>query len=275
MHIRQSTLSRSVRQLETSIGATLFERSSGGVRPTLAGRRIIRTARTILEELDALVLTSGHSGAIERLAIGFCTSLSAGNLRLTILEFKQRFPRIEITTTERSEARLATFLRNGTLDILVIPGDISIHDGKSLALWSEQLFVTLPKDHFLTERDVVYWTDLRNETLLLSQYDHGREIVDIITAKLVSPADRPKIERHGVSRGAIKALVSMRMGISLVLESDLGADVSSLSCRELRDGAGPTQLGFSAVWRADNENPALHSLLTLLAERYPSPEACG
>lgn len=275
MHIRQSTLSRSVRQLETSIGAALFERSSGGVRPTPAGRRIIRTARTILEELDALILTSGHSGAIERLAIGFCTSLSAGNLRLTILDFKHQFPQIEIATIERPEARLATFLRNGTLDILIIPGDVSIHDNKSLTLWSERLFVALPKDHFLTERDVVFWTDLRNETLLLRQYSYGREIEDLLAAKLVSSAVRPKIEHHDVSRGAIKALVSMRMGISLVLESDLGASLPSPLYRELRDGTGPSRLGFHAVWRADNENPALHSFLKLLEERYPSPDACG
>ena len=32
--LRQSTLSRCVRQLEESIGMAVFERSSGGVRPT-------------------------------------------------------------------------------------------------------------------------------------------------------------------------------------------------------------------------------------------------
>ncbi len=67
----------------------------------------------------------------------------------------------------------------------------------------------------------------------------------------------------------------MRMGISLVLESDLGANLPSPLYRELRDGTGPSRLGFYAVWRADNENPALHSFLALLAERYPSPDACG
>jgi len=121
------------------------------------------------------------------------------------------------------------------------------------------------------EREVVYWTDLRGETVLLSQYDPGREIEDLLNSKLVLLEDRPKIERHDVSRGTIKALVSMGMGISLVLESDLGANLPRPLYRELRDGTGPSRLGFSAVWRADNENPALKGLLELLAERYPSP----
>jgi DNA-binding transcriptional LysR family regulator len=142
---------------------------------------------------------------------------------------------------------------------------------KSLALWSERILVTLPKDHPLTASEVVYWTDLRDETVLLSQHDPGRELEDLLNSKLVSPGDRPMIERHDVSRGAIKALVSMQMGISLVLESDLGASLPNPLYRELRDGTGPSRLGFSAVWRADNENPALKGFLELLAERYPSP----
>ena len=42
LHLRQSTLSRCIRQLEESIGMAVFERSSGGVRPTAAGRDFLR-----------------------------------------------------------------------------------------------------------------------------------------------------------------------------------------------------------------------------------------
>ena len=150
-----------------------------------------------------------------------------------------------------------------------------MHDSKSLYLWSERFLLTLPKDHPLAEQVIVYWTDLRNETVLLSQYDPGREIEHLLNAKLVSAADRPRIEHHDVSRGTIKALVSMRMGVSLVLESDLGAALRSPVYRELHDGAGPTRLGFSAYWLGENENPALRSFLKLLAERYPSPDVCS
>jgi len=116
---------------------------------------------------------------------------------------------------------------------------------------------------------VIYWTDLRNETVLLSQHDPGRELEDLLISKLVS-ADRPKIERHDVSRSIIKSLISMKLGISLILESDIGASVPGLVYRELRDGTGPTRVDFSAHRRADNDNPALDSFLKLLAERYPS-----
>ena len=134
--------------------------------------------------------------------------------------------------------------------------------------WSERILLSLPEDHALASREAIYWTDLRSETVLFSHHDPGRELEDILVSKLLVPEDRPKIQRHNVSRGIIKSLVSIGLGVSLVMESDGGASFAGLVYRELRDGTGSSQIAFSAHWRVDNENPALNSLLGLLAERY-------
>jgi DNA-binding transcriptional LysR family regulator len=170
--LRQSTLSRRIRQLEHAIGVTVFDRSSGGVRATQAGRHFLRTARSILEQMDALVTHAHNTGRGEagRLTIGFYTSLSAGNLRATLTDFKQRFPEIELGMAERSRARLVAALRNGALDIAIVTGDAPLQDNKALPLWSERMLVALPEGHTLADREAVYWTDLRSETLLLSHY---------------------------------------------------------------------------------------------------------
>ena len=97
--------------------------------------------------------------------------------------------------------------------------------------------LALLEGHPLAGKDVVYWTDLRGETVLLSQYDPGRELEDLLMSKLVSPEDRPKIARHDVSRGIIKSLIAAGFGVSLVTESDIGANFSGLTYRELRDSA--------------------------------------
>ena len=89
-------------------------------------------------------------------------------------------------------------------------------------------------------------------------------------SKLVFPEGRPKIKRHPIRRAVIKCLIMMKLGISLVLQSDIGTNFPGLVYRELRDGTGPSRLDYSAYWRADNENPALDSFLKLLSSRYPS-----
>ena len=54
-------------------------------------------------------------------------------------------------------------------------------------------------------------------------------------------------------------------------ESDIGVNFAGLTYREVRDGAGPSQVNYSAHWREDNDNPALANFLKLLSERYPLP----
>ena len=96
--LRQSTLSRCINQLEHSLGMIVFERSSGGVRATAAGRSFLRTARSILEQMDSLVNSAHCAGCGEagRLSVGFYTSISAGNLLATLVDYKRRFSQIDV-----------------------------------------------------------------------------------------------------------------------------------------------------------------------------------
>jgi DNA-binding transcriptional LysR family regulator len=271
--VRQSTLSRGIRQLEHLIGITIFDRSSGGVTATPTGRSFLRHARSILEQIDSLITTAHRTsrGEAGPLSIGFYTSLSAGNLRATLLNFRQRFPKVEIGLVEMSRTRLMSALRSGIIDTAIVTGDAAQGDGGTLPLWSERILLALPEGHPLADRETIYWTDLRDEAVLLSKSDQGREFEDILMSKLSSPADRTRIERHNAGRHTMQSLVSLGFGVGLVTESDIGSSLPGLIFRELRDGTGPSRIGFSAHWRAENDNAALAGFLALLKERYPSP----
>ncbi|MCK1289002.1 LysR family transcriptional regulator [Bradyrhizobium sp. 44] len=270
--VRHSVLSRSISQLEHLIGATLFERSSGGVAPTFAGRRVLRISRMVLEQVGGLAAIARSSGRGEagRLSIGFCTSIAAGNLRATIVEFKSSAPDIEIATVERSRILLMNALRNGTIDIAIVPRQKPLSDGVMLPVWSERVLVLLPQDHPLAAREIIYWTDLRNQTVLLSEHDPDGELEDLLVSKLLTDEHRPKVARHDVSRAVIKSLISIGLGVSLSIESDVDASFASLIYREIQDGAGSSRISFHAHWREGNVNPALQQFLELLSGRYAS-----
>jgi DNA-binding transcriptional LysR family regulator len=186
------------------------------------------------------------------------------------MDYSQRFPEIALNVIESSRARLVTALRNGNIDVAIVTGDGSLPHSKSVQLWSERILVVLPESHRLATNETVRWTDLKGETLLLSQRDPGPEIQDLLTARLISQSDRPNVVRHDVSRESIKSLVGAGFGIGLTLEASLGATFTGVVHREARDGTGPVRIEHSANWRNDNDNPALIAFLKLLAERYPS-----
>jgi DNA-binding transcriptional LysR family regulator len=270
--IQQSSLSHSIQQLERLVGASIFERYSGGIRATDFGRRFLPVARTILDQVDAIA-TAGHMhrrGESGCLSIGFYTSLSAGNLRSTLVEYAQQFPQIEIVMIERSKARLTISLRSGAIDIAVVTGEQALLGSKSMPLWSERILAVLPENHKLAAHQRVAWTDLAGETLLLGRGDPGPAMQDYLAAKVITPGDRPRIVWQDVSRESIKNLVGASMGIGLTLEASLGEHSEGIVHREIRDGAGSSCIGLSASWREDNENPALANFLKLLKRRYPS-----
>lgn len=273
LDLRQSTLSRSIRQLESAIGIAIFERSSGGVRATPSGREFLLGARWIVEQVNVLITAarSKARGEAGRLAIGFYTSLSAGNLRATLMDYAQRFPRVELNMVESSRMRLLTALRNGVVDVAIVAGEAPLDGSNSVALWSERVLIALPADHQLAAKEIINWTDLRKEPVLLSSRDPGPELQDILTAKLVLSGDRPRIMHHDVSRAGLMGLIGASLGVGLVTEAAVGARLNGLVYRELRDGTGPVTQIFAAHWRSDNDNPALSRFLKLLAERYPLP----
>jgi DNA-binding transcriptional LysR family regulator len=226
---------------------------------------------------DALLLAataqSTGRGEAGRLAVGFYTSLAAGNLRATLVDVAQRFPQLELEMFESSRGRLVTALRNGVVDIAIVPGATALPESKTMPLRSERILVALPEGHALAEREPVHWIDLRQEKILLSRRDPGPELHDLLIAKVTSPGDRPKIVRHRAGLANLKSLVGAGFGVTLLTEASAGANFVGVIYRELRDGAEPARIGYSAHWRPDNQNPALANILKILGERYLLPVA--
>lgn len=269
LNIKQSTLSRSILQLEHAASLRIFERSAQGVTVSIAGKAFIRMARAAIEQIDELFSSPTTLVRSEILRVGLCTCLSAGGLRANLADFRIRFPNSQLAMVERRKSRLSTKLRNGTLDIVISTGRLPL-ECSSIGLWSERVLIALPDDHPLSNREVIYWTDLRSETVLISQYDPYSEFEDLVLSKLVLPEDRPRIERQDVSSSILQGLIGMKLGLGLVLESDVGRPIASVVFKELRDGGGATRVEFSAFWREENESLALGQFLQLLRERYPT-----
>jgi DNA-binding transcriptional LysR family regulator len=268
--VEQSSLSRCIRQMEDRLGVAVFERSSSGVRLTAAGTEILRSSRHLIEGLDHMMASAKAAGRGEagRLAIGFYTSLSAGNLRASLMEYMRRFPHVEIRLFEGSRASLFIGLERSTLDVAIVTGEPDLREAGSMALWGERFMVALPESHPLAAKEIVYWTDLRGETFLLSQRDPGFHLRDWLLAKLSSPGIQPNVVSQDVSRENIMSLVGAGFGISMICEAAIGANYAGVAYRDVQDGSGPSRISYTAYWQSDNDNPVLAHFLKVFEERY-------
>lgn len=270
LNIRQSTLSRRIRHLEEQLGVDLFERSGGGVRITPAGVGVVRMARGLFAQLDRIVSASRSVGSGEsgNITVGFCMSLSASKLRAILAGYVQAFPDVEIQVVERSRSLLLDGIRSGDVDIGIIMGELREHSGPSLSLWSERIVVALSAQHRLANHDVIYWTDLKGESFLLSRRDPGPTLRDIIVQKLSAPGDPPRIAGWDVSNESILAMLETSSSVSVHCESWTDIAYPGVIFREVRETSGPNYITFTACWESDNKNPALARFLELLRKHH-------
>ena len=157
LNIAQSAITKSILELEETLGVRLFERSARGMVLTPDGHRFLGSARKVLAAVaDATRLHAAQPKALAGvLAIGV-TSLVAGYYLADLLtRFRRQCPAVEVTITEDQPPFLEHLLINGELDAAIM---VSNALSERQALVAETLTrspnrLWLPANHPLTGRD--------------------------------------------------------------------------------------------------------------------------
>lgn len=267
--IKQVTLGRRISYLESRFGSPLFRRSPRGVVPTEAGEVFLDAARRVLDEVEGLykktrAVCQGEAGSV---AIGFITSVLAGNLRSSLHAFQSQREGIHVKGVEDVRYRLQAKLEAGSLDILILSGAAEQANTNVLGLWSEPMFVALPQGHPLALRERVYWSDLHGVSFIAARTT-ADDITAMVMTKLAQAGEEPSIVVTDTSREAVLGSVGAGRGMTLVTAGSLGMTVDNVIFRPLYDATGPHLVSFSAYWRDDNHNPALRTFLAFLRDRY-------
>lgn len=270
LKVKQSTLSRRVLQLEDRLGVKLFERTTRGAEPTTNGRVFIEQARRIVTDVDNLHTTAravsyGEQG---RLAVGYGSTLMAGNLRLAFSDYLTRYPDVQFDGVEAGPEKLLNCLQSRTIDAAVAPAGMEEPGVRTRPLWSERLMVALTEDHKLLENERIYWQDLRREVFVVPYNGIGPILGNLLAARLTEQGYRPNIIVQDTSLESALSIVPVGRFITIATEASQGVNWPDLHFREIYDPSGPARLEYALYWREENDNPALKRFFKLIEERY-------
>ncbi|HMU22207.1 MAG TPA: LysR family transcriptional regulator [Sphingorhabdus sp.] len=271
LNVKQITLSRKVQQLEERLGVKLFKRSTRGAEITENGRPFIEQARRIVTDVDNLRTTARNVsyGLQGRIAVGYCTPLLAGNLRLAIAGYLTKFADVQFDGIEASLEKLFHGLQSHALDDAVAPIGFGEDGIVSRRVWSERLFAVLPDDHALAEKEQLYWQDLRREVFVVSSVGLGPIFGNLIAGRLTEQGKRPNIIVQDTSLESVLSMVAAKRYISIATEASQGVSWTDICFHEIHDPTGPARLEYALYWRKNNDNPALRRFFELIEERYP------
>ncbi|MES1929561.1 LysR family transcriptional regulator [Salinisphaera dokdonensis CL-ES53] len=119
LSITQPGMSKTIRELEDSLGVRLFERLPRGVRLTPAGRTLLRHAapalRSLREGIDAIRQDSTETAV----RLGALSNVEGGLLPLVLERLHERYPALRVEVDTGTSAALLARLRLGELDLVL------------------------------------------------------------------------------------------------------------------------------------------------------------
>lgn len=146
LFIAQSSLSLMVKNLEESLGVSLFDRSCMPIQLTEAGRVYIKAAEQI-QEIEAAYEEYIHALTnldIGSLRIGSNQLLSTLVLPQYISRFIQAYPKIHLSFMDANSTTLENAISSGTLDLIVDNRILASEVFEQIHLATEHLLLAVP-----------------------------------------------------------------------------------------------------------------------------------
>jgi DNA-binding transcriptional LysR family regulator len=172
LDMAQSTVSAHIRQLEAEMGARLFDRESGSLKPTPAGETLLDYARRVLatyaEAVDQL-RRLGHGPVRGTLSIGGTATAGEGVLPRLLVEYSILHPHVALDLRIDNTTDALRLLDAGEVGV-VVAADAGPHPGHdSMRVAEEPQVVIAAADHPLAGAPVAP-SDLRGSTVLAREH---------------------------------------------------------------------------------------------------------
>ncbi|MDR7146047.1 LysR family transcriptional regulator [Rhizobium sp. BE258] len=257
LSISQSSVTEALKELETDLGVTLFDRHPRGLTITHNGHQFLRHATKILATVsDARTSFSGQQSALSgTLNIGV-TSLVAGYVLSDLLaRYRRACPGVDVSAIEDNGGYLEHLLVGGELDVAVM---VISNLRDRMALQAEILETSpyrlwLPMGHPLVSADIISVADIAREPLIMLTVDEIEEN----TGKLLSALGaRPHVAFRTRSVEAVRSLVATGAGVALLPDlvyRPWSLEGDRIESRDVSGSLPVVQVGM--VWRKGSSLP--------------------
>jgi DNA-binding transcriptional LysR family regulator len=147
----QPAATKALKELEDTIGVSLFVRHARGMEATIFGEAVMRYARVVFEDLDELrdELAAIEAGDIGKVRIGAVMAPAPELLTHAIVSLKAAHPRLQISVQIDTSDVLVQALQQDQLDIMLgrIPDGFPALDLSFETLGEEALSIVTRPDH--------------------------------------------------------------------------------------------------------------------------------
>jgi DNA-binding transcriptional LysR family regulator len=265
--VETSTISRHIARLEDELGLALFERAKTGVHLTAGGQALMGNVNRALAEFDAVVRSAGQTGSghAGQIRLGVRLPPVGEPLFSLLAGWRARHPNIALTISELNEPAMAKALEQRRLDVGLMTSFTPAGSATSMPLYVERLTAALPHDHALAARESVDWADLRDENILIQEWDDSQATRELYASLL---GQSVRFSPHPASKQSVFGLVAAGFGVTLATASQAGVTVPGVVFRPIAETNACLQMEL--VWRPELEDAAVGRFVAYLRDETRS-----
>ena len=176
LNLSQSSITKSIQQLEGELGAEILLRSVHGVTPTAAGKALLARAKVIEAELrharnDVETVQGAHVGEIR---VSASPTVAMGLLPRAVVAFQRARPRVSFRIWEGVYPDILPAIRTGDLDfaICLVPARPRDETLSFVSLIKDHLVPAVRADHPLVSARKLRLADLLDLDWILYRRSH-------------------------------------------------------------------------------------------------------
>lgn len=230
LHIEQSPLSRTIRDLEGDLGVVLFERGAGhGTQLTPAGQALAEAAPrifTLVEQARSSVLAAS-SGFRQSLRIALSDGILPQRLAALLACCREEEPDIDIRLFEVPLAEQLKGLQHDLFDVGFACASGDAHGLYAEPLWQTELVVALPPRHPLLAYGSVPLAEVLRYPLVLFHPELQAGLHQQIAALLATVEMTPTVIDQVTSQEMLLSLVAAGYAVGLSCSAQLATHHSA------------------------------------------------
>lgn len=271
LNVSQSAVTGAIRQIESRIGARLFDRHSNGVSLTFEGSRFLQHARSIVASVnEAMRVPAAATAAVRgHLRIGVTYTVAGYFFPQHHARFARSYPGVTIEMREAPRASIEEDLVEGRLDVAVLLTS-NVTNRKDLAnetLIRSRRRLWLPIDHPMLRMSEIRLEQVAQEPYVMLTVDEADHTAERYWQKT---AYRPRVIFRTSSVEAVRSMVANGTGLTIL--SDMvyrpwSLEGQRIETRTLDDVVPSMDVGVA--WRRTTEqSPAVHAFRDFLGHTF-------
>lgn len=270
LHLTQSALSHSMRNLERQTGATLWVKEGRDLKLTWAGEFLVKEAQRLLPQLERLdeVLKQFARGERGRLHLGMeCSPCYQWLLKL-VNPFLLAWPKVDIDVKQQFQFGGLEALLNYEIDMLVTPDPV-FHKGVNFVpVFPYEQVLVVHLNHPLAQREFLVPEDLTDQ--ILYTYPVATDRLDVFQ-QFLGPANLvPKQHKTMGSTEMLLQMVIAQRGVTCLPLWLVEEQAANLPVAKVRLGVDGIHKHIHLGYRLAEQDEAYLQAFLALAQQTSS-----